>query len=629
MSFVSAESRPELIVCFLIADIGDSGKATGRDSSSPMAGIAIEEHHEAVDMDPLGTARAVDQIPMESSNTRKRKRNQHDKEEESALTLLRREGGQRSTETDIDTPDRLGATSSSADCTEKEVESVPGSLQASSPSKRLTFDNGQLGGRTRSLVKAATSARPESTISQNTVLTDPLDGLHSSSQASSDEHSNREYITQSAQEQNVPTFESHGVPNQESLGKLQTPPATDDVDEAETREPTSPVKPPAKKSGCKGFLNGTEGESRLSAITLASAASAASAPTDPRHTNPEDSDWAVYDVPVDDEDRDAPRANQSSSRSRQAPSGGKLTPTTPMRKKRRLPIIDSHELSLATPPQTARRQPRSSTALHDYTRAEIATMTDFFDAHRQEHDLSWSQMHDVIHAKALRRTGVATMWTDLVARLPGRNAGSVQKVARRRFHNFDKRGTWTKEDDDSLRAAFAEYGRSWTRVGQHLGRWSEDCRDRWRNYLSCGNARVKGEWTKQEEQKLLSAVEECMVALRHAAAQEIPNDTEPAEVSFKKSEERLKRSISWAVVSEKLGGSRSRLQCQYKWKRMRDPEVDEKNRRAEEKRRETKQRKVRSAAARAVEKAGRSGTQRDLAYMDRWLPGDYYNLLIA
>ncbi|CRK19796.1 hypothetical protein BN1723_017809, partial [Verticillium longisporum] len=123
---------------------------------------------------------------------------------------------------------------------------------------------------------------------------------------------------------------------------------------------------------------------------------------------------------------------------------------------------------------------------------------------------------------------------------------------RKNFHNFKARGgNWTVEEDEDLAMLVEQHGKQWTKLSKELNRHPEDIRDRYRNYVICGQNLDRSGWTDDEERLLLRFVEEAREALRG------PLRTRPIE-----------STIDWQKISDEFGRSRSRLQCFTKWKRL-------------------------------------------------------------
>ncbi|KAI5960475.1 hypothetical protein KGF57_001946 [Candida theae] len=141
-------------------------------------------------------------------------------------------------------------------------------------------------------------------------------------------------------------------------------------------------------------------------------------------------------------------------------------------------------------------------------------------------------------------------WKKVCKAIPYRTKSSIYKHIRRRYHIFDVRAKWSPEDDEKLRNLSVAHEGQWKTIGEILGRMPEDCRDRWRNYIKCGPGRTLQKWTSEEENKLIIIVNEMLHSIRSQG---------------KGSEEKPESKINWTVVSERMDGKRSRIQCRYKW----------------------------------------------------------------
>ncbi|KAL6454201.1 REB1 DNA-binding protein REB1 [Candida maltosa Xu316] len=144
-------------------------------------------------------------------------------------------------------------------------------------------------------------------------------------------------------------------------------------------------------------------------------------------------------------------------------------------------------------------------------------------------------------------------WKRAFRSMPYRSQSSFYKHCRRKFHVFDVRAKWSPEDDDRLRQLAIDHAGKWKQVGDLMGRMPEDCRDRWRNYVKCGNKRSTDKWTQEELDKLLTIVQDEMSRLTNGQIGGTENQL---------------KNINWTVVSEKMNGVRSRIQCRYKWVRI-------------------------------------------------------------
>ncbi|KAI5963227.1 uncharacterized protein KGF55_003019 [Candida pseudojiufengensis] len=154
-------------------------------------------------------------------------------------------------------------------------------------------------------------------------------------------------------------------------------------------------------------------------------------------------------------------------------------------------------------------------------------------------------------------------WKKICKIFPYRTQSSIYKHTRRRYHIFDKRAKWDEEEDLKLQNLATSHPGKWSTIGELLGRMPEDCRDRWRNYIKCGPDRKKEKWTSEQESKLIELVNEMLHKLKYEEDKEKDKDKEEAS-----SLQDLVPKINWTIISERMNGERSRIQCRYKWARL-------------------------------------------------------------
>ncbi|RAL62060.1 hypothetical protein DID88_002547 [Monilinia fructigena] len=122
------------------------------------------------------------------------------------------------------------------------------------------------------------------------------------------------------------------------------------------------------------------------------------------------------------------------------------------------------------------------------------------------------------------------------------------------------RGVWTTEQDEELMQLFNKMPKKWTLIGAELNRLPDDCRDRWRNYLSVTNLEL-GPWKLEEEHQLKDSVKKCIELIREDRRREgLLTPEEEDDDTYHE------HDISWMKVSELMDLSRSHLQCYRKWK---------------------------------------------------------------
>ncbi|KAI9837855.1 MAG: hypothetical protein M1819_006789 [Sarea resinae] len=304
------------------------------------------------------------------------------------------------------------------------------------------------------------------------------------------------------------------------------------------------------------------GRQSQSAVDLANAASAANALIDPALTAQSEPAVTSSGIPADGTHDTGPSQDVPEQSNHSAhPSRSK--------RKRRLPDPDNLDQNQkrvrksggpSTPASRIMSTPSSQTRSANggpFTDLEIELLTRFLEGYRDEHGISQFDLNEKIQETGRSTGSKDEFWNEVAAVLPYRTRQSIYKVCRRRFHNFGKRGKWTAEEDEMLRVAQEQKPNKWKAIGEMIGRMPEDCRDRWRNYLKCGENMNKDVWTQHEEDMLKDAVNDCHKRMRESKANEGNKDVDEEE-----------NMINWAVVSEKMGGMRSRLQCLYKWKKL-------------------------------------------------------------
>ncbi|KAJ4992239.1 DNA-binding protein REB1 [Stagonosporopsis vannaccii] len=143
------------------------------------------------------------------------------------------------------------------------------------------------------------------------------------------------------------------------------------------------------------------------------------------------------------------------------------------------------------------------------------------------------------------------------------NAGLLRKLRDLRKHiratyHTCQRGRWSKEDDEQLRDLVNLHPGQWRLIATQLNRLEIDAYNRWKDYVRHGTNRNTKRWTTDEEENLvrvLSMVCQRVEDMRAKSGKPALDDYYPV--------------INWHEVCRELDDSRSRLQCQSKWKIMR------------------------------------------------------------
>lgn len=209
---------------------------------------------------------------------------------------------------------------------------------------------------------------------------------------------------------------------------------------------------------------------------------------------------------------------------------------------------------------------------------EIRILEKFSNRYCEEEGISKERFNKLIHTNIRGSIEVKLLYNAMYDEIPYRTRQSVLRFCRRHFHNYAVRGSWTGADDESLRDAVAKKGTSWKAVGMILDRFPEDCRDRYRNYILNGEKRNKDRWTENEVRNLVKAVDDCMRLLREerARAKEVEYEGREIPESEPESDQEVQdlKFINWQVVSDRMGGTRSRLQCAQKFNHLKTADRD-------------------------------------------------------
>lgn len=192
----------------------------------------------------------------------------------------------------------------------------------------------------------------------------------------------------------------------------------------------------------------------------------------------------------------------------------------------------------------------------------------------------YQRIHNMSHENFLRRIWgnerkKDKFWEVLQSVLPNRTRSSLYKHVRRTYHIFEKRGVWTPEEDEKLSELAESCNAKWKIIGEQMNRMPEDCRDRWRNYVKCGSVRNVNKWTKEEEDKMKGIIEQILKEEGEKIWKNVSNGDEESMLKQVR-EAQVSPTINWTVISELMGGTRSRIQCRYKWKKIMKMESIEK-----------------------------------------------------
>jgi hypothetical protein len=227
---------------------------------------------------------------------------------------------------------------------------------------------------------------------------------------------------------------------------------------------------------------------------------------------------------------------------------------------------ESPDLDAPSTQNKRRRSTQKKVPIHEptakgkFSKEELDVIQNEIVKYRDMCDITTFDLNQIIQDTPGK---LASLWDEICEVLPDRPRAAIVKVCRRKFHNFGVRGKWTKEEDRELKEAYERFPKRWKQIGQVLNRHHEDVRDRWRNYVVCGDSMKREQWTEEEEDNLRAVVGECIQAVRELKAAELARNL--GMVHDARPDIEL---IDWQIVSEKFGRTRSRLQCLDKWNRL-------------------------------------------------------------
>lgn len=149
------------------------------------------------------------------------------------------------------------------------------------------------------------------------------------------------------------------------------------------------------------------------------------------------------------------------------------------------------------------------------------------------------------------------LWDDI------KNAGLlrppyiVKKFVQTNYHNCH-RGGWSQDEDKTLKDLVNHHPGNWKLIATQMNRRELDTYNRWKDYVRHGENRVTKRWTQDEEESFVNVLSTvCQRVEDHRAEIGKPplDDYTPV--------------INWHEVTREMGDTRSRLQCQSKWKLLR------------------------------------------------------------
>lgn len=219
--------------------------------------------------------------------------------------------------------------------------------------------------------------------------------------------------------------------------------------------------------------------------------------------------------------------------------------------------------------QSKRKRLSSATegkATGPWTQEELNNLGKVVNDFLEDNNLTQHEVNQLVHAVPSRaESRNRDFWDRADQAIPRRTRKQIVERARRIYHNFVARGTWTQEQKEEVHELFETHPKKWTEIAGMINRDPKDVRDYWRNNYLVLESQIKSRWSKDEEERLREAVEEKLSKIRITRE----NSDEPQRKSRGKSgdDEAL---IDWQQISEAMDLTRSRQQCKWKWVDMRE-----------------------------------------------------------
>ncbi|CAA9957390.1 Myb DNA-binding domain [Pyrenophora teres f. maculata] len=172
-------------------------------------------------------------------------------------------------------------------------------------------------------------------------------------------------------------------------------------------------------------------------------------------------------------------------------------------------------------------------------------------------DRSWRKSNWSVQDEEDARESVE-FWAD-IRNINLTRSFEIQRNHIRAVYHCYKTGAWSEEEDERLRKLYDAHPKQWKIISVSMGtRSMQDCHNRWRDYVKCGDTRNKSRWSQEEEDALIRAVN--TVAQKDEDMRAVTG--KPARDGYSN------KDINWPQVSDEMGNIRSRIQASVKWNRM-------------------------------------------------------------
>lgn len=210
--------------------------------------------------------------------------------------------------------------------------------------------------------------------------------------------------------------------------------------------------------------------------------------------------------------------------------------------------------------------PAKGKASGPWTLDELNDLGKVVEDFMEENDLTRHELNQLVQAVPNKADSTnKDFWDKAEQAIPQRTRKQITERARRIYHNFVARGTWTQQQKDEIHELFEKHPNKWAEIAGLINRDQKDVRDYWRNTYLVLESQIKSRWSKDEEERLREIMEEALSKIRITRE----NSDQPRRNSRTKNVDD-EAMIDWQQISAAIDLTRSRQQCKWKWVDMRE-----------------------------------------------------------
>lgn len=197
---------------------------------------------------------------------------------------------------------------------------------------------------------------------------------------------------------------------------------------------------------------------------------------------------------------------------------------------------------------------------------ELNALGKVVEDYRDEHGMTQHEINQLIQEVPNKSDPLnKDFWDRADIAVPRRTRKQITERARRMYHNFAARGTWTEAQKEELHDLFESHPKKFGEIARIINRHQQDVRDYWRNQYLVFESQIKSRWSQEEEERLKEVVEEALGKIQ--IERENNDQFRPRPRTKRADDEAL---LDWQVVSATMNFTRSRQQCKWKWTDMRE-----------------------------------------------------------